>query len=79
MTKITKNDKIIDILNWIAAKIMKNDEKSLKMTKPLTFLNMVTAKQMNNYRKIQKLSRNDKKTFTFSNMIATKIMKSWSS
>ena len=39
--------KALTLLNWIAAKIMKNDEKSLKKTKSLTFLNWIAAKIMN--------------------------------
>ena len=46
------------------------------MTKTLTFLDMVAAKIMNKYKKIQKMSNNDKK-MTFLNMIAAKIMNNY--
>ena len=36
----------LTFLNWIAAKIMNNDEKSLKVTKTLTFLNWIAAKNI---------------------------------
>ena len=51
-------------------KIMKNYQKWQKMTKTLTFLNMIAAKIMNKYEKIQKMT----KTLTFLTMIAAKIM-----
>ena len=60
-------------LNWIAAKIMKNYKKSLKMTKSLTFLNWIAAKFMKNDEKSLKMT----KSLTFLNWIAAKIMKKY--
>ena len=58
---------------------MKNYQQLLKITKTLTFLSMIAAKIMNNYKKIKKNDKNMTKTLTLLNMIAAKIMKSWSS
>ena len=42
-------------------KIMNIYEKIQKMTKQLTFLNMIAAKIMNNYEKLIKITKNNKK------------------
>ena len=46
--------KTLTFLTMIAAKIMKNYEKSQNMTKTLTFLTMIATKIMNNYKKYMK-------------------------
>ena len=64
---MTTNDKNIDIFEYDCSEnndklweIKRNDEQWPKMTKTLTFLNMIAAKIMTNDNKWPRMTKNDK-------------------